>query len=154
MDQAEHTAASLPERAAGGVVLLAFGIAMLAIGWDYPVGRLTQMGPGYLPMAIGTLVCLLSAAILWLDLSDTGIAAGPAIQWRGLIFVSAAILVFAGLVEATGLVPAMFLAVVVSKLADRNNRPLGILVYAVLATIAGWLLFLVVLELPFPAFWR
>ena len=93
-------------------------------------------------------------AILWLDFSETSLEAGASLQWRGLIFVSAAILVFAGLIEIAGLLPSMFLAVAVSKLADRRNSTFDILLYAGLATLAGWLLFLVVLELPIPALWR
>lgn len=154
MQETGQMRAGLFDRVVGGIVLALFGIAMLAIGWDYPMGRVNQMGPGFVPLSIGVIICLLSVAIFWIDLRDETISPAPALDWRGLIFVSAAILVFAGLVEFAGLLPSMFLAVVVSKLADRTNRPLGILVYAGLATLAGWLLFLVVLELPIPAFWR
>ena len=154
MDQADHGKASLIGRVAGGAVLAALGIGMLAIGWDYPVGQITRMGPGFMPMAIGIGICALAVAILWMDLSDGGLAGAPELQWRGLLFVSAAILAFAGLVELAGLVPSMFLSVAVSKFADRENRPLGILIYASLATLGGWLLFLVILDLPIPAFWR
>lgn len=154
MQEAGTNGASLVGRAAGGLVLAVFGAAMLIIGWDYPVGQVNNMGPGFVPMAIGVLICLSAVAILWLDISDTSLEAGASLQWRGLIFVSAAILIFAGLIEIAGLLPSMFLAVVVSKLADRRNSPFGILLYAGMATLAGWLLFLVVLELPIPALWR
>jgi hypothetical protein len=75
-------------------------------------------------------------------------------HWRGLLFVSASILIFAALVDVTGLVPSMFLAVVVSMFADDQVHPMTVLIYACLATLGGWLLFLVALELPIPAFWR
>jgi hypothetical protein len=61
---------------------------------------------------------------------------------------------FAGLIEPLGLVPSMFLATAISMFADDKARLPAVLIYAVLATLAGWLLFLVALDLPIPAFWR
>lgn len=141
-------------RALSGGVLLAVGIGMLVIGWSYPVGQLTQMGPGYVPRAIALFICMIAAAIIVIDLRSTDIARSDGIHWRGLIFVSAAMLIFAALVDVAGLVPSMFLAISVSMFADRQAKPLTILLYTVLATFAGWLLFLVILELPIPAFRR
>ena len=141
-------------RALSGGVLLAVGLTMLVIGWSYPVGKLTQMGPGYVPRAIAILICLVAAAIIAIDLRSTDTEPRDGMHWRGLAFVSAAMLIFAALVDVAGLVPSMFLAVAVSMFADRQARPLTVLIYTVFATGAGWLLFLVILELPIPAFWR
>ncbi len=141
-------------RALSGGVLLAVGLGMLVISWSYPLGQLTQMGPGYVPRAIAVLICAMAVAIIAIDLRSADIARGEGIHWRGLIFVSAAMLIFAALVDRAGLVPSMFLAVAVSMFADRQAKPLTIVIYTALATFAGWLLFLVILELPIPAFWR
>ncbi|MBF9043758.1 hypothetical protein HKCCE4037_10495 [Rhodobacterales bacterium HKCCE4037] len=141
-------------RALSGGVLMAVGIGMLVIGWSYPVGQLTQMGPGYVPRAIAIFICVMAATILVIDLRSTDVARSDGLHWRGLIFVSAAMLIFATLVDVAGLVPSMFLAVAVSMFADRQAKPLTVLIYTVLATFAGWLLFLVILELPIPAFRR
>lgn len=141
-------------RALSGGVLLAVGLGMLVIGSSYPVGQLTQMGPGYVPRAIAIFICVIAAAIIVIDLRGTGTSRSDGLHWRGIIFVSAAMLIFAALVDVAGLVPSMFLAVAVSMFADRQARPATVLIYTVLATLAGWLLFLVILELPIPAFWR
>lgn len=145
---------STARRALSGGVLLATGLIMLAIAWDYPVGRLTQMGPGFFPRVIGVLICALAIAIIALDVTTPKLARAGKMHWRGLAFVSASILIFAALVDVAGLVPSMFLAVGVSMFADDKARPLAALTYASLATLGGWLLFLVALELPIPAFWR
>ncbi|UWQ97212.1 tripartite tricarboxylate transporter TctB family protein [Rhodobacteraceae bacterium M385] len=141
-------------RALSGGVLLLIGLGMLAIGWDYPVGQLTQMGPGFVPRAIALMICAIAAAIITIDVQNPRLGRGDDIHWRGLIFVAAAILIFAGLVDVAGLVPSMFLAVAVSMFADKQVKPLTVLIYSVVATLIGWLLFLVILELPIPAFWR
>ncbi|MFY0617756.1 tripartite tricarboxylate transporter TctB family protein [Shimia sp.] len=141
-------------RAVSGGVLLVAGLVMLFFAWSYPTGSLNQMGPGFMPQTIGILLSCLAAAIIIIDLRAPELAQGGAMHWRGLIFVSAAIIIFAVLVDVAGLVPSMFLAVIVSMFADSQARPFSALIYTVIATFLGWLLFLVGLELPIPAFWR
>ena len=154
MQDTDQDQPTIAQRALSGAVLLAVGLAMLAIAWSYPTGRLTQMGPGFIPRVVGLMICALAAAIIVLDLRDPTLGKADKLHWRGLILISASILIFAALVDVAGLVPSMFMAVAVSMLADRDATPLGIAVYSSLATLGGWLLFLVVLELPIPAFWR
>ena len=148
-----HGEHSKGRRALSGGVLLVAGLAMLFFAWGYPTGSLNQMGPGFIPQTIGILMSSLAIAIIIIDLRTPVLAQGGAMHWRGLIFVSAAIIIFAVLVDVAGLVPSMFLAVAVSMFADDQARPLSVLIYTVVATFLGWLLFLVGLELPIPAFW-
>ncbi len=127
---------------------------MVFFAWGYPTGTLNQMGPGFVPQTIGILLCVMAVAIIIIDIRAPHVARAVSLHWRGLIFVSAAIIIFAILVDVAGLVPSMFLAVAVSMFADDHARPLSVLIYTLIATFLGWLLFLVALELPIPAFWR
>ena len=127
---------------------------MVFFAWSYPTGTLNQMGPGFVPQTIGILLCCLAVAIIITDLRASYVARAAPLHWRGLIFVSAAVIIFAVLVDVAGLVPSMFLAVAVSMFADDHALPIPVLIYTVIATFLGWLLFLVALELPIPAFWR
>jgi hypothetical protein len=154
MHETDQNRTSIAQRALSGGVLLGVGLIMLALAWGYPVGRLTQMGPGFIPRVIGLLICALAVAIIIVDIMAPRLPKAGRMDWRGLALISASILIFAALVDVAGLVPSMFLAVAVSMFADTEARPLGVLIYASLATLGGWLLFLVALELPIPAFWR
>ena len=154
MQSTETEQPSTARRALSGGVLLAVGLLMLVIAWSYPVGTLTQMGPGFIPRVVGVLICALSVAMIVVDIRAPQIDRDGGTHWRGLIFVSAAITIFAVLVDVAGLVPSMFLAVFVSMFADDQARFPTALIYTCVATLAGWLLFLVALELPIPAFWR
>lgn len=154
MQSTDDSQPTILQRALSGGVLLLVGVIMLAVAWDYPVGRLTQMGPGFIPRIVGLIICGLAIAMMAIDITAPSLERAGKMHWRGLIFVSAAILTFATLVDIVGLVPSMFVAVAVSMFADREARPLGVLIYASVATLAGWLLFLGALELPIPAFWR
>lgn len=141
-------------RAVSGAVLLLAGLVMLFFAWGYPTGTLNQMGPGFIPQTVAILLSCLAVAIILIDLRAPHLAKAGSMHWRGLIFISAAIIIFAVLVDIAGLVPAIFLAVAVSMFADDQARPMPVLIYAIVATFLGWLLFLVALELPIPAFWR
>lgn len=145
---------STARRSVSGGVLLAAGLFMLFFAWGYPVGTLQQMGPGFIPQTVGIMISCLALAIIVIDLREPEVVQADAMHWRGLIFVSAAITIFAVLVDIAGLVPSMFLAVAVSMFADDQSRPLSVLIYTIAVTAAGWLLFLFALELPIPAFWR
>jgi hypothetical protein len=154
MHSADQTQPSKLRRAASGAVLLAFGLALLVISWDYPIGRLTQMGPGFIPRFIGIAICILALAIIVSDVSAKTTPQAGRPHWRGLAFVGSSITLFAVLIENTGLLPSIFAAVLVSMFADDRVRPLGALVYSLIITGGSWLLFIVALELPIPAFWR
>lgn len=150
----DHRPPGLWRRALSGGVLLGFGLALLFVAWGYPVGRLTQMGPGYVPRIVGALICLLALIIIVVDVTDRQMERAPGMHWRGLAFVSASILLFAAMIEPLGLIPSIFAACVVSMLADDRARPLGVLVFSLLVTLGAWGLFIGILELPIPAFWR
>jgi len=144
----------MARRAISGGVLLLAALVMLFFAWSYPTGTLNQMGPGFIPQTIGIMLSCLALAIIVLDVRAPDSELAGDTQWRGLIFISAAIILFAVLVDVAGLVPSMFLAVAVSMFADKQARPLAVLIYTITATCLGWLLFIVGLELPIPAFWR
>lgn len=154
METTQAANSSVWRRAASGAILIAIAAAIIAISWNYPFGTVTQMGPGFIPFYVGLGIGLLGLAVLVMDLRATEDAEVEAPHWRGLIFICASILLFATLVNWAGLVPAMFLAVAVSMLADGQSRPLGILIYSGIVTLLGWLLFIQALGLPLSAFWR
>ncbi|WP_298500186.1 tripartite tricarboxylate transporter TctB family protein [uncultured Maritimibacter sp.] len=153
-DRTDREPPGMVERIVPGAALLVSGLVMLIICWTYPLGTLSQMGPGYVPMAIGVLICLFSLAVIVGDVMRTDLERTQRIHWRQLVFVSAAILAFGVLVDLVGLVPSMFVATFLSIFADDHARLPGALVFALLAAIGGWLLFIVALDLPISAFWR
>ena len=141
-------------QAISGAVLIAFGIAILVISWNYPAGSLTQMGPGYMPHIIAVALVAMGLGVMISDLRDTGPQYEEPVHWRALIFICAAVLVFVVLIEPAGLVPAMFCAVAASKLANSRAGLTSIVIYSAAVTLAGWFLFIVALGLPLTVFGR
>jgi hypothetical protein len=71
---------------------------------------------------------------------------------RPLFFISAAVILFALLIERFGLVPAIIVAAGVSALSDRETRPWEAVALAACMAFAIWLIFIRLLGLPIPAF--
>lgn len=117
---------------AGVAIVLGLAIAVHS-ALNYPLGSITQMGPGFLPTVIGILI-----AFLGLILGVTSLLAPQAepieVDWRPLLFVSAALVVFGLTLERLGLAPGIVLLVAVASLAEPGFRP---------RLIAGLSLFLV-----------
>ena len=145
---------NITNKLAGGLSLIVFGLVMLMIAWSYPAGTITQMGYGFMPRAMAIAITLFGVVILISDLRNTDTAQSDTTQWRSLLMVGASVIMFVVLIEPAGLVPAMFCAVAISKLANRHSSLKSILIYSVIATAAGWLLFIVALGLPISVFGR
>jgi hypothetical protein len=141
-------------QAVSGGVLVALGLAILVISWNYPVGSLTDMGPGYMPRIISVGLVAMGLGVLVSDLRGSVQTYDEPTHWRALVFISAAVLIFVALIEPAGLIPAMFCAVAASKLANSRAGLVSIVIYSATVTFAGWLLFIVALGLPLTVFGR
>jgi len=136
------------------------GLAAIAIGgfalfeaWDYPMGSVTRMGPGYFPCLLGALLMVLGALVVLLEgkLVDGPDIASP--SWRGMIWVPLAVCAFALLVEPTGLVPAIIAAVVLCSFADDELSMRETAILSISTAAVCSIIFIYVLGLPLDAIW-
>ena len=109
------------------------GLALAALGTfvalyaceSYPIGRVARMGPGFAPVALGWILAGFGAVIALLALRK---AAPPidqlSFEWRPLLPVLTAILVFSGTVETLGLVPATVALIMLAAMAVPLHRAL------------------------------
>jgi len=144
---------------ASGLLFVGIGLAALAIGWNYPMGTATQMGPGYLPFVLSGLLSVLGLMIIAVNLTFVARKAqepsghlslrrqvGAAL--RPMLFVSAALIAFALLLPRAGLVVAVSTLVVISGFADTRFRPVLIVVLAVVLSTIAVLIFVRGLGIP------
>jgi hypothetical protein len=152
----------------GALLMIVLGIVVVFFGVGYRMGTLTNMGAGYVPVVLGTLLIAMGLLIGVTGyasrhrvapvsaMADVGkIPAAPGegpIQWRGwgCILGGVAAFVLAG--EHLGLVAAIFLSVFIAALGDRANSLRDCLLLALAMTVAGVLIFSVGLKLTFPLF--
>jgi putative tricarboxylic transport membrane protein len=132
----------------GGLALVMLATLTLIASAELPGQRGFAFGPGTAPRLFSFLLAALGAAV-----AVGGVfAEGPPIEKykiRGPSLVIIAILAFAGMIRPLGLVPATFLAFMVSILGSTEMRWIESLIAAVLMTLFCVLLFVYLLNLPF-----
>jgi len=100
----------------GGLLMIAIGTFAVIYAQRYDMGQLRMMGPGYFPVVLGALLVILGVFIAvpaWFR-SGTSID----IQWKSLFWVTASLVLFAGLLKVLGLILATVICVVTSSLAS------------------------------------
>lgn len=136
-----------PQDLAAGLFLVLVAILAFVFSDNLPIGRAVNMGPGYVPRllswALGGLGLLIAAQAFAYD--------GPNLEawhWRPLAALTAAILVFAFLLERAGLVIAIIVTVAVGRLAAPGAKPLSVLMLAGILAVGSLALFTYALGLP------
>jgi hypothetical protein len=137
-----------------GLLCLAIGLGTVFEARRYTIGSLGEMGPGFYPAVLGTLLAGIGVLI-----AATGggtahvdplhdVPAGA--EWRGRICIVAGIVLFIALAEHTGLVAATFACVFTAAMGDRGATPAGSAVLAAAITLFGAALFRGLLGINLP----
>ena len=130
-----------------GAVFVGFGLAFAVTSTTYEIGSPLRMGPGFFPLILGGILVVLGGLI-----AVTGYLAADGgeigtIPWRALVLLLAAVLLFGFTVRDLGLVPALFLAVLLAAFAGRGVQPVQAVVIAVSLTVVSVLIFVYALQL-------
>jgi putative tricarboxylic transport membrane protein len=132
----------------GGVALMLLASLALIASAELPGQRGFAFGPGTAPRLFSLVLAALGAAV-----AVGGVfVEGPPIEKykiRGPALVIAAIFGFAAMIRPLGLVPATFIAFMVSILGSTEMRWIESLIAAALMTLFCVLLFVYLLNLPF-----
>jgi hypothetical protein len=110
-----------PKDFAVGVLFAAFGVGFVAMAHGYPIGRLSNMGPGYFPTLAGGLLAAVGLILIGRSLLVTGGPIGR-LGIRPLVLVVAAIALFGLLVDTLGLVLAITALVFAGAAGGREFR--------------------------------
>lgn len=124
------------------------GLATAFTAVTYEIGTFTRMGPGFVPMVLGSILILLGGLTLCRDRQSepqTGIALRP------FIAVTTGILFWALLVEFAGFLPGSAGLVLLTSLALPHTRWHSVLILATVLSVAGYLLFVLQLGVPLNA---
>ena len=132
---------------AAGLIFVLFGLAFAIAASRYPIGTAFRMGPGYFPIVLGGLLVLLGVLV-----AVEGIIAGEAVPmgavpWQAIVLILGSILFFGVTIRGLGLVPALFLTVLMAAFASRRTTPLAALLIAIGLTIACVVIFVEALGL-------
>ena len=133
-----------------GAVFAGFGLAFAITSTTYDIGTPLRMGPGFFPLVLGGILVVLGVSIAVKGLvAGEGGDVGP-VPWRALVLLLAAIVFFGFTVRDLGLVPALFVSVLLAALAGRGVRIVPAVVIAAGLTALSVLIFVVLLQLRLP----
>lgn len=127
------------------------GAGALTMALSYRTGTATQMGPGYFPAIVAGLLALVGLTIIGRAMLVEG-ARLERVKLRPLLLIVAATLVFAFALKPLGLVPAIFILVLVSSAASAQFSLARCLPLAAGLALACDLLFVRFLGLPLQPF--
>jgi len=130
-----------------GLMFMAWGVAGLWLGREYPVGTSLRMGPGYMPAMLCWFMVILGAIIA---LKGAAIAGEPLAKWslRPLVMIAGAFLVFAFLIETAGLPAATIGSMLFGAFGSSEFRLHEQVILAVGAAIVSVGVFIYGLGLP------
>ena len=132
-----------------GLIFLAFVVAAIVVGRDYPLGTAMRMGSGYFPTVLGGILVAFGAYLM-----ARGARSGEKVQgtwgWKPLACIVASMLLFGFLVPRLGLAPALVAMFLVAALGGGEFRFREVLALTALMTAFAAGLFLYVLKLPYP----
>ncbi len=150
-DRAAGTRVAIKDLLAG-LAFVVFGLAFAVGAASYTVGTTLRMGPGYFPLALGALLVLLGIVIVAKGfLTPEGGAIG-AIPWKATTLIVASVLFFGLTLQGLGLVPSLFVTVLLAAFAGQRPNVLVALLTAVGLTALSVLIFVVTLNLRLPLF--
>ena len=154
-----------------GLMFIAIGVIFAVGATNYSMGpacppnapcaaslwaRMSQLsahpGAGYFPLGLSILLAILGAIVLFKSLtieSEGGDKVG-AFAWRPLIVVVAAIAVFGMMLEPLGMLISIPVLVIVTSFAGDEFHWKGVLISAVVLTVASWAIFVLGLKLTIP----
>lgn len=132
-----------------GAIFALFGAAILLVAWQtLPMGKPSEMGPGFFPAAIGA-VLIGFGVVLAISPGDPVVSAQP-IAWRGGFFLVAAILFSALMIERLGLLPTIVVSGLLGAYASARMTARFALLLTIGLTLLSLFIFKVCLNLPIP----
>jgi hypothetical protein len=134
----------------GAALLVMLGVGAVQAGLGYGAGTLTEMGPGYMPVALGIL-CILLGLVLGITAERSQKPAGKP-DLRGWVCILTGIFAFVVLGRYGGLAPAGSASVFIAALGDRRNSLREAFLLACLVVLAGVLIFRFGLHIQMPLF--
>lgn len=146
-----------------GALVVAIGLGAAIVGSRYQIGTLTNMGPGFMPTALGILLAVIGFAIALTNsrrrtrgegvaiIEGHGVAGGEDTpEWRGWGCIISGILCFIILANYAGLLPATFFCVFISARGDRTASWTSSLLLSAGITAFGIVLFSWILGVQIP----
>lgn len=122
-------------------------------GWGYSIGTLSNIGPGFFPFALGSILVLCGLGVGAQALRE--VDAAVSMSLRPYLAIPGAIILFALTINRLGVIPAVVLTTAVASLADRSSTVRGTLLLVAGLVVLVYVVFVMILRIPLdPITWR
>lgn len=133
-----------------GVFFTATGLITMLLSTNYVFGSAARMGPGFFPIILSVMLTALGIAILISGLRTRKPVAPSAFDWRSLLIICTAIILFGLLLMRAGLLITVPLTIIVASFAQYEMKWKQTLIIAASLTAFTWLVFIAGLDLRIP----
>jgi hypothetical protein len=135
-----------------GLMFIVVGVVFAVGATTYSMGTSAKPGAGYFPLILSVLMAILGAIVLFKSLTIETEGGDPigSIAWRPLIVIVVAIAVFGLSITRLGMIVTIPILILITSLAGDEFGWVGVIVNAVVLTVASWLIFIVGLKLTIP----
>lgn len=138
---------------------VAAGMTFVAIGGFFAldsllnlrIGKAFQMGPGYFPLILGSILVILGIVIALMAIGKAHEPIGK-VSWRGVSLVTLSIVFFAATIRGLGMAPSLGISVFLAAMSSGRMSVLGAVVTSVALTAFSVAAFIYALRLPYPVF--
>ena len=133
-------------------LIFGIGVYYFAGSYEYEMGSVKHMGPGFLPRAYAVCAIILGVLIFFGALRQKAISRSSIDPkyLRSFIMVTLAIISFAIFIPRLGLVPASISAVVLASYGSESFKLSTAFGSAVMVSAVTWVVFSLLLGLPIP----
>lgn len=142
---------STKDLVSGGIFVVA-GTYFALESLTYDVGTAFRMGPGFMPLALGTVLAGLGLAIAASGWKKPDAEQRLAPAWRGIVLIIGVIVFFGATIRGLGFVPVVLISSFAAALSSRLNSPLFSILLAITLTVMCTLIFVVGLGMSVPLF--
>lgn len=132
--------------------MILLGLGAIFKGSTYDIGSLSEMGPGFFPVAVGAIMALSGVGIALTSVAVDAAGERRKSEWRGWACILLGIVAFILLGSHGGLVPATFATVFIAALGDRKNRLRDAFLLAVAMCVVAVVVFSWLLQVQLPLF--
>jgi hypothetical protein len=135
-----------------GAIFIAFGLFFGVLAVTYDVGTPFQMGPGFFPLVLGTILTLLGVLIAVSGLFNEEETPLGVVPWRAIVLLPLAFIFFGLTVRNLGVVLSLLVTTLLATYASQRTGVIEGMLIAAGLTVASVLIFIVGLQLRLPLF--